>query len=530
MRESSKYVSTDPAFGPLYKTAMTIYTQKAFKLDQNLALACATFANYFLLRRAWSQAETLARKAIEMTDVNAIASDGWYLLARKEHYQDSPNLANAIDYYTKSDSARGGVDRGFLPAKLGIAQIQILNQDYDGAKFRLEKMVQQSKSIEAMILLGTLYAQDVFRSQAAGAKEDKSKDMMKAIAHLEAVRIAWKDPKKGLAPDTSLLIILSRLYEAEQPEKSLQCLKQVEQIALDEIPEEERPTDMEDEEAKRAKMREQLLPQLLNNIGCFQYQAEKLELARESLQTALTACVRIENKEEKDEDVDTDALVTTISYNLARTYEASGLMDDARNVYEGILVRHSDYIDAKIRLAYIGFRENPNSDGGKAVNELFESDQSNLEVRALYGWYLNKAKKRTANIAEDLEQRHYKHTLQQYDKHDRYSLTGMGNLWLAAAREMRRDTEADRDKRRKTYEKAVEFFDKALLLDPRNAYAAHGIGIALAEDRKDFGTALQIFNKLRDTLKDASIYVNLGHVNGELKQYTRAVENVSCLC
>ena len=522
VRESSKYTATDPAFGPLYREAMTNFTQRAFKMDSNLALACATFANFFLLRRAWSQVETLSRRAIERTDVNAIASDGWYLLARKEHYQDPPNLANANDYYTKSDSARGGVDRGFLPAKLGIVQIQILNEDYDGAKFRLEKMIQQSKSIEAMMLLGTLYAQDVFRSHALELKEDKSKDMMKAIANLEAVRIAWKDPKKGLIPDTSLLIILARLYEVDQPEKSLQCLKQVEQIALDEIPEDDRPTDMEDEEAMRVKMREQLLPQLLNNIGCFQYQAEKLDLARESLQAALNACIR-----GGDEEVDTDALVTTISYNLARTYEASGLMEDARKVYEGILVRHGDYTDAKIRLAYIGFRENPNPEGGKAVIELYESDPTNLEVRALFGWYLNKAKKRTANIAEDAEQRHYKHTLQQFDKHDRYSLTGMGNLWLVAAREMRRDTEADREKRRKTYEKAVEFFDKALLLDPRNAYAAHGIGIALAEDRKDFGTALQIFNKLKDTMKDASIHVNLGHVNGELKQYSRAVENVS---
>ena len=160
---------------------------------------------------------------------------------------------------------------------------------------------------------------------------------------------------------------------------------------------------------------------------------------------------------------------------------------------------------------------------------LYETDSSNLEVRALFGWYLSKAKKRAANIAEDQEQRHYKHTLQNHDKHDRYALTGMGNLYLATAREMRRDTEQDKDKRRKTYEKAVEFFDKALQLDPRNAYAAQGIGIALAEDKKDFGTAVQVFSKVRDTLRDASVYVNLGHVYGELKQYSRAIENVSGL-
>ena len=503
---------------------MTVYTQKAFKLDKELPLTCATFGSYFLPRKAWPTVESLARKAIELTDVNAIASDGWYLLARKEHYQDPPNLIKASDFYNRADNARGGGDRGYVPARFGSAQIQILNRDIDGAKFRLEKMIQHSKSLEAMMLLGTLHAQDVFANQASSAKEDKSTEAKKAIALLETVRLAWKDPKKNIAPDSSLLICLARLYEVEQPEKSLQCLQQVEQMALDDMPEEDRPDDVEDEETMQARLREQLPPQLLNNIGCFQYQAEKYDYARDMFQTALTACVRVS---EKDETVDTDALVTSISYNLARTYEAAGLLDEARQVYEGLLARHDDYTDARTRLAYIELRQNPTADGPKAMAALYETDSTNLEVRSLFGWYLSKAKKRALNIAEDQEQRHYKHTLQHHDKHDRYSLTGMGNLYLATAREMRRDTEQDKDKRRKTFEKAVEFFDKALQLDPRNAYAAQGIGIALAEDKKDFGAAVQVFSKIRETVRDASVFVNLGHVYGELKQYSRAIENVS---
>ena len=54
------------------------------KIDKDFPLSCATFANYFLLTQRYSTVEPLARKAIEQTDVNAIASDGWYLLARKE--------------------------------------------------------------------------------------------------------------------------------------------------------------------------------------------------------------------------------------------------------------------------------------------------------------------------------------------------------------------------------------------------------------------------------------------------------------
>jgi RNA polymerase-associated protein CTR9 len=101
----------------------------------------------------------------------------------------------------------------------------------------------------------------------------------------------------------------------------------------------------------------------------------------------------------------------------------------------------------------------------------------------------------------------------------------MGNICLSIAREMRR--EEDKEKRRKTYERAVEFFDRALSIDPKNAYAAQGVGIAIAEDKRDLPTAVQIFSNVRETMKDATVYMNLGHVFCELKQFSRAIENVS---
>jgi RNA polymerase-associated protein CTR9 len=128
-------------------------------------------------------------------------------------------------------------------------------------------------------------------------------------------------------------------------------------------------------------------------------------------------------------------------------------------------------------------------------------------------------------LAEDPEQRHYKHTLQHFDKHDKYALTGMGNVHLLAARDMRRETDQDKEKRRKMYERAVEFFDKALQLDSKNAYAAQGIAIALVDDRKDYAGAVQVFSKVKDTVKDASVYLNLGHAYAELKQFSRSIEN-----
>jgi RNA polymerase-associated protein CTR9 len=499
---------------------MTQYTQKAFKLDKEYPMTCALFGGYFLLRKSYSTVETLARKAIEHTDVMQIASDGWYLLGRKAHYEG--DLPRAAEFYNRSDQARGGGDKGYLPARFGTVQMQVSNKDYDGAKFRLEKIIQQTKNPECMMLLGALYAEEVFVAEKSGSREDKSAEAKKAISFLESVRAFWKDESKKLTPDESVLVYLARLYEHTAPERSMQCLSQLEEMQLAAIAEDEHPEGLEGEEQIKAALRVNLPPQLLNNIGCFLYQAEKVDQARTMFETALNACVR---SQEKESEHDTDALVTTVSYNLGRTYEASDMSDEAKKVYEGLLERHSDYTEANARLTYIALRQSPTDEGPKRMAKLYEADSTNLEVRALFGWYLSKSKKRVANLAEDQEQRHYKHTLQYFDKHDRYSLTGMGNVHLVTARDMRRDTDQEKEKRRRMYERAVEFFDKALQLDSRNAYAAQGIAIALVDAKKDYSTAVHIFSKIRDTLRDSSVYLNLGHVYAELRQHTRSIEH-----
>ena len=517
--QSSQYSTSDPDFAPLYKKGMTVYTQNAFKLDDMQALTCSTFGGYFLLRKIYPNVEKLAKRAVERTDVNAIASDGWYLRARRAHYEGE--LAAAADCYNKSDQARGGAEKGYLPAKFGAAQIKILQQDFETAKHMLDKIIAQSKSLEAMTLSGLLSAETVFANQATGNKEDTSNERRKAIALLENVKNSWKDTRRKVSPDSAVLLNLAKLYEADAPERSLACLQQVEQMELDEIPDEDRPDDIEDEEEERKAIREQLSPQLLNNIGCFHFQSDRYSQAREDFQAALNACVKMGVK---DKSIDTDALVTTISYNLARTYEAEGIDEEAQKVYSGLLERHPDYMDANTRLAYIALNTDAEK-GANAIKQLVESDPSNLEVRSLYGWYINRNKKRTHNINEDQEQRHYKQTLQTYDKHDLYSLTGMGNLHLAHAREMPRATDQDKERRSKMYMRAVEFFDKVLSLDQKNAYAAQGMGIALVEDRKDNNSAIQIFSKIRESIRDFSVHLNLGHLFAEVKQFSRSIEN-----
>lgn len=525
---SSQFAVSDAQFAEPYKKAMTIHTFKALKLDGNFPLSCSTMASYFLMRKDYQKVQALAFRALDCAEVDAIASDALYLLARESHQEDPPNHAAAASFYSSADELRGGHDAGYLPAKFGTAQLKILGGDLEGAKNDLELQVQKFKSHEAMVLLGTLYAEEVFNAQDTKSAEDKSKEHKKALQYLEQVRLAWKDSKKKTTPDIAVLLNLARLYEQELPEKALQCLQQVEQMEIDGLGDDLKPSDTDDEVAIMAALREHLSPQLLNNIGCFYYSydnREKYEQAREMFQIALNATMRIA---EQDPSNDADALVTTISYNLGRTYEALNEPEDAMKVYRGLLARHPDYTDANARLAYINFCQNPSGHGvppEEMIPAVYEKNKENLEMRALYGLFLNRTKRRTMNISEDAEQRFYKRTLQELDKHDIYSLVAMGNINLHIAREMRRETEDEKMKRASQYVRAVEFFDKALQLDPKCANAAMGIGIAFAESKKDYPTAIQIFSKVRETNRDYTVYMNLGHVFTESGQYARAVES-----
>jgi RNA polymerase-associated protein CTR9 len=499
----------DPSWMNNYRQVID-HTQKAYKLDKNFPMACTAFASHFFSKKGYQQCESLAKRAIEFSDVAGVTSDGWYILGRKAHAEGE--LATALSCYRKSDQAREG---GWLPAKIGVGQVQVLMKDIPSAKLTFEAIVHENpKCQEAKTILGTLYAHEVLsavpRSGFAGSKDDVTDLHKKAIYLLEGVRNIWKNDKRTDPANEAVLLTLARLYEHDQPEKSLLCLQAVHQIYM-----EVRETD-----------KNILVPiQLLNNMATLYWHQEKYDKARELYQEALEA---IPLHKERDEHLDSDALATTLTYNLGRCEEAAGNTEQATKHYNQLLQFHDDYVDANMRLTYMALR-NTSPEGPKMMAKLMQTDGNNLEVRALNGWYLSKQKKKPpVNIAEDAEQRHFKHSLQHYDKHDRFSLTGMGNLYLHTAREMPRATESDKEKKRKTYEKAVEFFDKVLQLDPKNAYAAQGIAIAMIEDKKDLRGAVGILTKVRETLaNDGRAVVNLGHCLAGLEQWGRAIEMVS---
>ncbi|KAK9365277.1 hypothetical protein V1509DRAFT_585655 [Lipomyces kononenkoae] len=511
-----------PDFVSLYGSALQ-YTQKAYKSSrQKLALAGVTLASYLFSKK--QQMDTvikLCEKVIDYTDLPVIASDAYFWMARAYHHMENYELA--MSCYQKSRAAKSDN----VLAKVGMGQIQIIKNDLTEAKLTFEKIIQEHpKCAEGMLLLGYLYAAEYTQQRnpnsiiglpTGGLDKTVVSEKAKAKVLLERY-LKLVESRPGISnTEIDVYITLSRLYEDENIDQAMSSLEQ----AI--------------ERSKQINDGGSVNPRLLNNMAVLHYHKGQYDVARKLFQSALTTIANAGEQTDATQEKDgTESLLISLTFNLGRLEEQAGNVEKAKKRYSGIEERMPGYIDAKLRLCYLALKESEEGGEGKPtleqavaqMQDLIETDSSNLEVRALHGWYLHQHQRKrppAKNINEDIEHRHYKHTLQYYDKHDLYSLIAMGNIFLTNAREMRPTNEQDADRRRKTYEKAVEFFDKALLLDPRSSYAAQGIAIALAEDRK-FNKAVGIFGKVRETLNDVSAYINLGHCLTELKNYTRAIE------
>jgi RNA polymerase-associated protein CTR9 len=139
-------------------------------------------------------------------------------------------------------------------------------------------------------------------------------------------------------------------------------------------------------------------------------------------------------------------------------------------------------------------------------------------------------------------------TLKDYDKHDVYGLCAVGWLQYVQARENKDNAPKAPEERKVAFQRSAEFYHKALSLDPNCAFAAQGLAIISAEDalgtlygalppgpspddsvRRAEGTreALEVFTKVRESLNDGSVYINMGHCYFIQEQLDRAIESVS---
>jgi RNA polymerase-associated protein CTR9 len=175
------------------------------------------------------------------------------------------------------------------------------------------------------------------------------------------------------------------------------------------------------------------------------------------------------------------------------------------------------------------------------LKQTLSSQNGNLNLRAFYTYFLIHTS--SAKIAKEFVFT----TLKDFDRHDVYSLCASAWIIYQQARESRDISPKGIDERKKNFQRAADFYDKALQLDPSCAFAAQGLAIVTAEDAlgtmngalsrtsapdegqrrlQNARDSLDIFLKVRESINDGSVYFNIGHCYYARDEFDRAIESV----
>ncbi|ODV92203.1 hypothetical protein CANCADRAFT_16634, partial [Tortispora caseinolytica NRRL Y-17796] len=485
-------------FASLYSTGLNM-VQSVYQQNKQSPAAAVLLSSYLYSKKQTDTTIKLLENVIQYAHVSSVASDAHFWMARAYHFNN--DFAQALKYYKLSRK----FSSDSVLAQLGIAQVSALTNDITQSKLFLEQIIHDNpKCEEAILLLGSIYAQEAADPLNVQSKT-KAHQLLKRYINMTSSAAS----KVLLVDSTNVVLshlIYAHLTEMDDPPAALSSLETA--ISIQRLTKTDESAFVD--------------PRLYNNAGVLYASQGQLIDARKMFEQAMAVAEIAKSKMS-----DAEEMKPTFQFNLGRLLDEMGEIDAAKKLYDELLQTTPGYVNARIRLCYLDLMNGEAQIGAEKLQELIDTDTGNLEVRALFAWYLNRTRRHPVTaktMNEDAEQRHHKHTLQHYDKHDVYALTGMGNILLQAAREFRPKSDSDVQKQSKLYGKAVECFDKALQYDSKNVYAAQGIAIAMAEHKRSFNSALAILTKVRETVKDSSVYVCLGHVLTEMKQYGRAIE------
>jgi len=106
------------------------------------------------------------------------------------------------------------------------------------------------------------------------------------------------------------------------------------------------------------------------------------------------------------------------------------------------------------------------------------------------------------------------------NNNDAYALVALGNVWLQTLHMPTKDKE----KEKRHQDRALGMYKQVLRNDPKNIWAANGIGSVLAH-KGYINEARDIFAQVREATADlADVWLNIAHIYVELKQYVSAVQ------
>ncbi|CUS24976.1 LAQU0S23e00254g1_1 [Lachancea quebecensis] len=424
---------------------------------------------------------------------NTVLSESAFWCGRAYYSLQEPR--KAFQYFQESLKA----NEENLLARFGLGQTQIQNKLVEESILTFENLYAAHENIQELnFILGLLYGGKCLDAKTWQSVPPNGRDKLleKAIAYLEKY-VKLTKAKKNQLVVLKAYTVLSELYHLQNSYKqSLECLSRVvEQLSM---------------------AGDRTVPlEIYNNLGCFHFINGDWEEAKNCFEKSSNVL----------ESGSSMPAAITIQFNKTRVSESEN-SENAEHSYEAILNAHPDYVHARIRCLYLEFMRTRSVELAPQIDKLLQQHSSDLDVRSFYSWFLKSHATTKANEKnENLETSHNRETLTKYDSHDSYALVSLANLYVTIGRETKRSSSVkEQDKSRQSFVKAVQLFQKVLQVDAYNVFAAQGLAIIYAENKR-YGPALEILRKVRDSLDNESVHINLGHCLLEMQEFAKAIEN-----
>lgn len=259
-----------------------------------------------------------------------------------------------------------------------------------------------------MKILGSLYA-----SSNSQSKRDIAK------THLKKVTEQFPD-------DVEAWIELAQILEQNDLQGSLQAYATATEIL-------------------KEKVKEDIPPEILNNVAALHYRLENLTEAKAKLEQATERA----KAEAQHDSQYYESIAVTMKYNLARLNEAMCSFDIADQLYKDILKEHPNYIDCYLRLGCMARDKGLIFVASDFFKDALKINTENPDTRSLLG-NLHMAK-----MQWSLGQKNFETIIKNpATSADAYSLIALGNYWLQILHQPTKE----KDKEKKYQEKALAIF------------------------------------------------------------------------
>ncbi|XP_036312946.2 RNA polymerase-associated protein CTR9 homolog [Pipistrellus kuhlii] len=443
---------------------------RAYAIDPSNPMVLNHLANHFFFKRDYSKVQHLALHAFQYTEVEAMQAESCYQLARSFHAQE--DYDQAFGYYCQATQFASS---SFVLPFFGLGQMYIYRGDKENACHCFEKVWKAyPNNYETLKILGSLYA---------ASEDEEKRDMAKS--HLKKVTEQCPD-------DVEAWIDLAQILQQTDMQGALSAYGTAIQILQE-------------------KVQAHVPAEILNNVGALHLRLGNLEEARKCLLASLGRA-----KAEADHDEHYyNAISVTTSYNLARLYEAMCEFQEAEKLYKNILRDHPNYVDCYLRLGAMARDKGNFYEASNWFKETLQINQHHPDAWSLIG-NLHLAKQEWGPGQKKFE----RVLTQPSTQRDTYSMLALGNVWLQTLHQPARD----REKEKRHQDGALAVYKQVLRNDPKNLYAANGIGAVLAH-KGYFREAHDIFAHVREATADISdVWLNLAHIYVEQKQYSSAVQ------